>query len=202
MAAAIRPVLREQGKPPGLCLISGRRACLKSPVKRLWIATALAAASMTAPGLAHAQEPERVINFDPNAYPPSSARTGLILGGLATTAVWYGATTGVSYLWPDAPGAEQLRIPVAGPWLALGETGCPEGEPDCGIGWVVFRATLTTLSGIAQFGGVYVALEGVMLPTAPPKEQNAPPAKSTFRVAPVPIVAGSDGVGLGLVGQF
>ena len=119
-----------------------------------------------APRAAAADEPERPVYYDSSVYPPPSTRYKLALVGVAVSAAWYGAAYGFSALWPDAPGAEDLRIPVAGPWMALGETGCADDDPDCSTFIVVLRAILTTIDGVGQAGGLAVAAESLFLPTA------------------------------------
>jgi hypothetical protein len=151
-----------------------------------------------------AEGPERAVTYDRNAYPPSSARTTLLLGGFASTAVWYGGSLGVSSLWPEAPGALDLRVPVVGPWMALGDTGCGS-SPDCSDLWVVIRATLTVLDGIGQTGGVLVMAEGLFLPTAEPTSRELPRLKRTSQAPSwhvVPSVAKSNAVGFAVVGSF
>src|SRR5215831_12971783 len=66
---------------------------------------------------------------NPTTRPQSSAKPNLILIGAAVTAGWYGIAVGTSYLWPDSDGAGSLRIPVAGPYMALAKTGCSDAEP-------------------------------------------------------------------------
>src|SRR5262245_49370920 len=78
-----------------------------------------------------ADEPQRPVYYDSTVYPPGSTRYKLVLVGVGVTAAWYGAGYGFSALWPDAPGADDLRIPVAGPWMALADTGCADDDPDC-----------------------------------------------------------------------
>lgn len=156
---------------------------------------------------AAADEPVRPARRDPGVYPPPSAQWGLFFGGLGATAGWYGAAVGFSYLFPDAPGADDLRIPVAGPWMALADTGCAEDDPDCSTFIVVLRAILTTMDAVGQTGGVAVMAEALFLPT---QDQSAPRRRERPRlrretgvvVRPAPMVAGSDGVGLGVVGSF
>src|SRR5687767_14918038 len=53
---------------------------------------------------------------DVAAYPPPMARWGVISLGLATTGFFYGVGAGMSYAFPDAPGARDLRTPIVGPW--------------------------------------------------------------------------------------
>ncbi|MFO7180686.1 MAG: hypothetical protein DIU78_018440 [Pseudomonadota bacterium] len=133
----------------------------------------------------------------PTEYPPPSARGAVALTGAALAAAWYGAALGASFLYPDAPGATDLRIPVVGPWIALGETGCPSDEPNCSTASVVVRAILIAVDGIGQLGGLAMLAEGLFLPTAPPGTERA--ASASFR--PV-LVTRHDGVGLGLTGTF
>ena len=96
------------------------------------MAFALGAVALAgSPGLARADEPTREVRHDPSAYPPPSTQLPLVATGAATTAVWYGLALGGSYLYPTARGADELKIPIAGPWMSLAKTGCPETTPDC-----------------------------------------------------------------------
>ena len=161
---------------------------------------AAAVVACAAPG-ALADEPERPPPIDTGGAPPASARTTHLLAGAATTAVWYGGAVGFSYLWPDAPGARDLRIPVAGPWMALADTGCPDDDPNCSTFSVVLRAILTAIDGVGQAGGLAIMAEALFLPTAAstrPKTQTA----SGPMIRPVPITTDKNGLGLGVVGRF
>ncbi len=156
---------------------------------------------------ARADEPVRVPVYDPGAYPPPSARYGLLAAGAGTTLAWYGGSVAFSYLWPEAPGARDLRIPVAGPWLALGHTGCADDNPGCGSLMVVARAILTTLDGVAQAGGLAIAGEALFLPTAAPaapgfRARASHSRRRALSVRPTPFFAGKDGLGVGVAGQF
>lgn len=174
---------------------------------------------------AHAEEPERVIHVDPDAYPPPAARTPLILTGAAVTGVFYGGAVGASYLWPDARGAEHLRIPLVGPWMKLFQTGCSDTAPSCNEFLIAVGAVLAGLDGLGQAGGIGLLLEGIFMQTRPP---TAPPSAAPTRSGwgtglhlgsdggearrststssitwyPVPIVGGADAVGLGVAGVF
>jgi hypothetical protein len=106
-------------------------------------------------------EPGPALTLD---QPPPSARTYTIVGGLATTATWYGLALGSSYLWPDTVGAKDLRIPVAGPWIAFSHSGCGP-VADCHEAIVVVRAIATALDGIGQIGGLMLLGQGLFLPT-------------------------------------
>ena len=161
-----------------------------------------------APRSAAADEPERPVYYDSSVYPPPSARYKLALVGVGVSAVWYGTAYGASALWPDAPGAQDLRIPVAGPWMALGETGCADDEPDCSTIMVVIRAVLTTVNGIGQAGGLAVAAESLFLPTstqnpAPRRRHRTRPVEGTdsFQLRPAPVLTGRT-LGLGVAGTF
>lgn len=161
-----------------------------------------------APRVAAADEPERPVYYDSSVYPPPSTRYKLALVGVGVSAAWYGAAYGFSALWPDAPGADDLRIPVAGPWMALGETGCADDDPDCSTFIVVLRAVLTTIDGVGQAGGLAVAVESLFLPTAeqsptPRRRRRPKPVEGTdsFQLHPAPVLTGRT-LGLGVVGTF
>jgi hypothetical protein len=181
-------------------------------VRSVRFPVALALFGLLQPAVAAAQEP-----LAPKAQPtpaaspetdlPSPGAPGrLALTGGIVTGVWYGGALGASLLFPDAPGAEDLRIPVAGPFLALADTGCADSEPDCDTVIVVVRAILTTIDGIGQAGGIGMVLESLFMPTAESTARTSSPssdsASTETEIRPVPIVAGKDGVGLGVVGRF
>ena len=166
-----------------------------------------AAQSATAPGPTvdaadGAQPLQAVPRMTLDEYPPKSARTNLIIGGLATTAGWYGLALGSSYLWPDTVGANDLRIPVAGPWIALSHSGCGNVS-DCSQVIVVLRAIATTIDAIGQASGLAIAAEGLFLPTQETKrtkaEQKSP--SKAFELHPS-FDAGKNTVGFGVLGVF
>lgn len=155
------------------------------------LALAMALSILAAPALAHAQEQAK-----PMRYPPSSVRLKLIAGGVLIAGVAYGIGFLAATQWSDAPGAQDLKIPVAGPWIAFANNGCPSG--DCGaIPYV--RGVLTVLSGLAQAGGVGLVGEGIFMTTESSKARRADSARLTLR--PVPIIGAEHG-GLGLVATF
>jgi hypothetical protein len=175
--------------------------------RKLILALLVALPLLVAAGSTSADEPVRPVRRDPGAYPPPSAQPGLFFVGLGATAAWYGAALGFSYLWPDAPGANDLRIPVAGPWMALADTGCADTDPNCSIFIVVLRAILTTMDAVGQAGGVAVMAEALFLPTqevapAPPRRRPRLQRETGAKLLPAPMLAGQDGVGLGIVGSF
>jgi hypothetical protein len=165
------------------------------------------------------------VEAEPPLYPPPSTRWKLLGAGVLTTGVWYGTATGFSYMFPDAPGAHDLRTPVIGPWQAIAHNGCPDTDPDCSKVWVAIRTVLTALDGIGQAGGVGIFLEGLFVPTqeraaapaspaapskpAPkrtePEPSQPPPATPTgpnLFYVPTPVNIGKNGVGLAWGGTF
>ena len=157
-------------------------------------------------------------------YPPPSARWAVMGVGLATTGFFYGAAVGMSYAFPDVPGAQDLRKPIIGPWLAIANNGCAASEGEnCSTVWLVMRAIAEGIGGVAQAGGVLVMLEGVFMPTQykpesgtprpsqpppspwspppPPTDPPKPNDKNLFWI-PTPMALGSRGVGVGVVGNF
>jgi hypothetical protein len=167
---------------------------------------------------AHAEEPGAVASPAPapapvaDELPPPGARTTHIVAGAATTVVSYGFALGASYLFApqDLNGAKDLRIPIAGPWMALGRTGCPTSEPDCGTAGLVVGAILMIFDGVAQAGGLGIIGEGLFLktsstrPAAPKAQSGQTPGReaAAATVRAVPFNFGKDGVGLGVIGTF
>jgi len=131
--------------------------------------------------------------------PSPGTRWELLGTGLAVTGVSYGLALGASYAFPDARMANELRIPVVGPWMAIADTGCRDDDPDCSTVLLVFTAVLAGMDGVLQAGGLGVALESLFLPTAAPKPRAS---STTPTIRPVPVVAGRDSVGLGVAGTF
>jgi hypothetical protein len=154
--------------------------------------------------------PERDTN--PQVYPPPSARPNLVLVGAAVTAGWYAAAVGESYLWPASDSAKPLRIPVAGPYMALAKTGCNDRQTNCGTFDIVLQTIFTSLSAVGQTGGVLAMLDGLFVPT------SSGPSRSSTTAAPrvaSPVHQHQDGptahlsvvsvgasLGLGLTGDF
>ena len=106
-------------------------------------AHAQTAPAQTAPAAAPA------VDFEEPDFPPPSARWKVVTAGLGTTAVFYGAAVGASYIWPDEPGMNQMRTPVVGPWLAIAHGGCPDGE-DCSTALSIIRVVFSALDGAAR----------------------------------------------------
>lgn len=145
--------------------------------------------------------------------PPPGARTTHIVAGAATTAVSYGLALGASFLFKpeELNGSKDLRIPLVGPWMALGKTGCPTSTPDCSTVTLVLGAILTVFGGVTQAGGLGIIGEGLFLNTSsssavPRKAEGPGQARQQQATGPtmqaVPLNFGKDGVGLGVVGSF
>jgi len=134
--------------------------------------------------------------------PPPAARSMTIVAGIVTTAVSYGLGLTASYLIKpeDLNGAKDLRIPIAGPWMELGKTGCPTSDPGCSKVQLAIGAILTIFDGVAQIGGLAVLGEGLFLNTS--STRPAPQKAEGPAVRAVPLNFGKDGVGLGVVGTF
>lgn len=137
-------------------------------------------------------------------YPPSSVRVGLIAGGLSLTAGTYLAAFLSGTVWDDVPGADALKVPVVGPWVALAQSGCGPGQDSCAAE-LVLRTILTVLDGLAQVGGVGIAAEGIFMTT----EAEGPDAvaegssdgRSGLQISAVPFIA-PEAAGIGLYGRF
>jgi len=133
--------------------------------------------------------------------PPPGARATLIVAGLSTTVVSYGLATGVSFLFPELRGSKDLRIPVAGPWMTLAQTGCPTNDPDCSAVPMVLSGVFMVLSGVTQLGGLAIAGEGLFLNTSSGR-RPAPKRAASATVRAVPMDFGPGSAGLGFVGSF
>ena len=136
-------------------------------------------------------------NNDIGGLPPPDARWRALVGGLGMFAVSYGSMALMGALWTDLPGADYLFIPVAGPWIGLGESGCAPGEEttagegDCG-GMMGLRGTIYVVDALLQLGGLGLIAESIFLQT-----DN----KASASISPVPFVV-RDAVGLGVAGTF
>ncbi|RYE85140.1 MAG: hypothetical protein EOO75_17285 [Myxococcales bacterium] len=131
--------------------------------------------------------PVRPERNESNDRPPSTIRLPLVLGGLGFTAGIWGVNAGSAALSPDSPGFKYLRIPVVGPWLGLANNDC-SGSCEF-INY--FNIVYFTVSGLAQAGGIGIALESLFTPTRAPGER---PIRS---VTPAPASPGPEGAPTG-----
>src|SRR5260221_9940241 len=161
-------------------------------------------ARVSASGTAHADEPAAPeADTNPATRPPPAARVNLVLVGAAVAVGWYGAAVGTSYLWTRSDAAPSLRIPIAGPYMALAKSGCSGREPDCTTLTVVLRTLLTTLSLVGQTGGLLAALDGAFVPTRAASPDVRPRARArAAHVAVLPTSVGASGAGLAVIGDF
>lgn len=137
-------------------------------------------------------------------YPPPSTRWKLAGIGLLVTGAAWGASFASGQNWSTVPGASQLRIPVAGPWIALGKSGCATDEPDCAAAKIGIRGVLYVLSGITQLAGLGLIAEAIVMKTEAPRERSTSFLGVRYRgveIAPVPITSPTMN-GIGLVGTF
>ena len=149
-------------------------------------------------------------HYDPSEYPPPGTQGRLILTGAGLTVGWYAAAIGTSFMWQNAPNASELRIPVAGPWLALADTGCGAKERDCETAVVIFRTAVTLISGVGQLGGLLVLAEGLFVGSRPPAAAPPRPAASArdgrdwagIDWSPTPIALPDGSLGIGISGRF
>jgi hypothetical protein len=174
----------------------------------LALSTAVAAAvsSFAAPAKAEddaepAPSRARSLPPPPADLPPPSTRVNVALTGVGITAGFYGAAVATSFIWPNGAWAHDLRIPFAGPWMAMPDFKCVPNEAHCGTPLIVVRAVLAGLDGVGQAGGIFVALESLFLPVSKSSQARRSSAPQQAWVRPVPLV-GKDTVGLGLVGAL
>jgi hypothetical protein len=158
-----------------------------------------------ASGDAAAEEPTiDQIEYHPAELPPEGIRSRLILVGTALTVGWYGAAVGTSYLWPDAPNSKDLRLPVVGPWMALGDVGCGPKESSCTTVSVIARTAFAVVSGVGQAGGLLAIFEGIVMNTGPSRAAaggGTDSATSGTSWAASPVVL-SGGGGVEFFGRF
>lgn len=185
---------------------------------------ASAASLLTSPDLARADEPDPVHRFEDDRLPPPAARGRVLLVGTLLTTAFYLPPLGASYLWPDHKGASDMRIPVVGPWLALGRTQLCNDRPyvqGCSDFMQVLGAVLLAFDGVGQAGGVAIMLQSLLMSTGSRETSSGDLYRSEFssvthdrssrpftfksgdfEVTPVPLVSGQSDLGLAFIGQF
>ncbi len=168
------------------------------------IYASLASTALAQEPAAPAAPPAAVAPPPPAAdVPPPGARTTHIVAGAATTVVSYGLALGASFLFDqrDFNGSRDLRVPFAGPWMALSKAGCPESNSDCSPVGVVLGAIFLIADGVSQAGGLAIIGEGLFLKTSPSPSRRAKEAEGPT-VHAVPVQLGKSGAGIGFVGTF
>jgi hypothetical protein len=179
---------------------------------RAGAALLLAAVSLGWSPSARADEPAPLARYHPDAIPPTSAKTTLFVLGTSMFAVSYGASLGASYLWETDPGAADLRYPVVGPWMKVGQTQlCPDDAEECSDFLQVFGAVAAGFDGLLQAGSLLVLTQAIFLKTGQPQlsspaisgnmSAGLPRAPETFRLRAAPVHAGST-LGMTVFGTF
>jgi hypothetical protein len=165
--------------------------------------------TLAVPSPASAQEPDEAEVERPSKLAPALAaedlpspatRYNLALTGAGIAVGWYGAAVAASFMWPNGAWVSDVRIPIAGPWMALRHFKCGPGELNCGTGLVIARGILAGMDGIGQVGGLAVALESLFLPVRASNQARRMHTPHAW-VRPVPILSG-DTIGLGVVGAL
>ncbi len=121
-------------------------------------------------------------------YRDTRVRRGLVIAGAVTFGATYLVSTSVASAEQDSRDASDwapLFIPVVGPFITVGTA---ESKS--------FATFALIMSGLAQSGGLAMFIAGV----AAPKDIWVRNDLGRFTVAP--IVAGDNGVGLGLIGEM
>ncbi len=141
-----------------------------------------------APSLGVAKAPPSDDDAFAARYPPTSTRWKVMGGGLGLTALGYGLSYFSATQNPKVPGLNDLKIPIVGPWIAIGHSGCanistpgllqlkpPAATPatvtvfstpngDCGSA-LAFRGILLVVDGLMQAGGLGLILTGILMKT-------------------------------------
>jgi hypothetical protein len=180
-----------------------------------------AAAPVATPAPAPAPAASRTaFDLDPGdpievRYPPSIVRLKLIAAGIVVTGLAWGVSFACAATWPyvpnPGPGAEsgppgsgQLKIPVLGPWIMLGHSGCAPDEPYCPLSKIGIRDTLLVVDGIVQLAGLALITEAIVMKTSPPVKKSTSLLGlrvGGIELTPTPIVTPTV-TGLGVSGSF
>ncbi len=147
-----------------------------------------------------AEEPtlDEVVS-DPKAVPPEGTSSRLVWTGVGLAAGWYAVNLGASLLWQDAPASSDWRIPVAGPWMALGDVRCGEPETSCGDFLLTARTAITLIASVGQVGGLFAIAEGLFLKTPANGAPAAQAREPRWMAMPVALPGGA---AVHLVGEF
>jgi hypothetical protein len=129
--------------------------------------------SLGFPTEVRADEPVPTVAYDNSAAPPPAARWRLLGYGAGLALGSYGVALAASYTYTSDPGVADLRIPVVGPWMKLGQTSlCPADstvDPTCNNVYQVAGAILIGLDGLIQAGSLALLIQGVLMRTQSPE---------------------------------
>lgn len=169
-------------------------------------------------------------------YPPFSNRFKVLAAGVAITGAAWGVTFAASRGWPERtcivgaayayvpgsvsptnplgtpcasgpPGSSQLGIPIVGPWIALGKSGCASDEPTCSVAKPILRGIAYGIDGVVQLAGLGLIVEALVMKTEPsgsePAKKSSPLALHFhgLEMTPLPVVTPSMS-GIGVIGTF
>lgn len=150
---------------------------------------AIAALTFAASATAFAQGEER------QPYSESRPNRGLLITG--------GAVLAASYIPPvvvaatsGRDGDQFLYIPIAGPWIDLGERGGCGPNP---CGQEALYKTLLVATGIAHLVGTGLVISSFVVPE---RNERARTAKASTKPVVVPAQLGRSGAGFAVVGRF
>jgi len=157
---------------------------------RSMLGAALLAITLLGVRPAAAAEPVPTLELSDRLPPPSVRARTLAIGG-AVFGVFYGGAVAASYGWSEDPGAQDLLIPLVGPWLKVGQTklcaDLPESDTPCSDPAQVVGGVLSVISGIGQLGGLALLLEGTFMRTRAPAAtaRSAWQPRLAYRSGPV-----------------
>jgi hypothetical protein len=155
-------------------------------------------------------------------YPPPSTRWKVMGAGLFMVAGAYAIGFACAEEWPyinptlqpspptashplipsGPPETKLLKIPIAGPWIALGNLGCGSDQNNCGPATGA-RVAAYIIDGIVQAGGLALIAEGIFMKTesAAPKASAFMLRRGGFELKPVPVLSPTM-QGIGMAGTF
>jgi len=197
-----------------------------------WSLALLAAVLLSAPRVARADDTEKEKDKDKAAlvegevelhYPPPSTRWKVLAAGVILTGGAWGVSFGCAEEWPwvdprlqpkvvtattqlipsGPPETPWLKVPVIGPWVALGKMGCGSDQTTCGPA-IGARVAAYIIDGIVQLGGIALITESIVMKTeeqAAPKDSAFTFRRGSFALSPVPVVTPTMS-GLGFSGTF
>jgi hypothetical protein len=124
--------------------------------------------------------------------------TRTIVGGIVTFGISYGIALGVA-AGSDHEGDHHLFVPIAGPWLDLGDRGsCPLSR-SCAA--ETANRALIVVDGVFQAIGVLTVVSGFLFPmTRDVTTTTTAKSEPTVKIEPVQYAHG--GLGLAAVGTF
>ena len=167
------------------------------------------------------------------SFPPPSTRFKVLTTGIVITGAAWGIAFGASRGWPEQtcvigvtgavtpgsagtanpipctsgpPGSNQLWIPIVGPWITLGRSGCPTDEPGCTAAKPIGRAFAYVIDGVVQAAGIGLIIEALVMRTESATDGAKKSSAFTMRyrgleMMPIPLV-GPGATGVSLVGTF